>query len=143
DAENIYEIPLVLHAEGLDDYVCRLLHFDGPEHAVDLSSWEGMVDRIEAATTSVRIGLIGKYVNLPDAYLSVVEALRHAPPRHRSHGRAGRGDRPRWHHAAGLLHRPPATRLSGRRRLRRARGVRASPPPLRGQPPLPDAARGG
>jgi CTP synthase len=78
DAENIYEIPLVLQAEGLDDYVCRLLHFDGPEHRVDLSAWEGMVDRIEAATTSVRIGLIGKYVNLPDAYLSVGEALRHA-----------------------------------------------------------------
>src|SRR5439155_5537033 len=77
-AKNIQASPLVLHAEGLDDYVCRLLHFDGPEHAVDLSSWEGMVDRIEAATTSVRIGLIGKYVNLPDAYLSVVEALRHA-----------------------------------------------------------------
>jgi CTP synthase len=84
DAENIYEIPLVLHAEGLDDYVCRLLHFDGPEHAVDLSPWEAMVDRIEAATTSVRIGLIGKYVNLPDAYLSVVEALRHAGFHHQA-----------------------------------------------------------
>jgi CTP synthase len=84
DADNIYEIPLVLHAEGLDDYVCRLLHFDGPEHAVDLSPWEAMVDRIEAATTSVRIGLIGKYVNLPDAYLSVVEALRHAGFHHRA-----------------------------------------------------------
>jgi CTP synthase len=84
DADNIYEIPLVLHAEGLDDYVCRLLHFDGPEHAVDLSAWEAMVDRIEAATTSVRIGLIGKYVNLPDAYLSVVEALRHAGFHHRA-----------------------------------------------------------
>jgi CTP synthase len=78
DAGNIYEIPLVLHAEGLDDYVCRLLRFDGPEYPVDLSAWEAMVDRIEASTTSVRIGLIGKYVNLPDAYLSVVEALRHA-----------------------------------------------------------------
>ncbi len=84
DAENIYEIPLVLHAEGLDDYVCRLLHFDGPEHPVDLSRWEAMVDRIEAATTSVRIGLIGKYVNLPDAYLSVVEALRHAGFHHQA-----------------------------------------------------------
>ncbi|HWC38567.1 MAG TPA: CTP synthase [Acidimicrobiales bacterium] len=78
DAENIYEIPLVLHAEGLDDYVCRLLHFDSPGQRVELSAWEAMVDRIEAAATSVRIGLIGKYVNLPDAYLSVVEALRHA-----------------------------------------------------------------
>ena len=43
DARNIYEIPLVLHEEGLDDYVCRLLRFDGAEHVPDLSSWERMV----------------------------------------------------------------------------------------------------
>jgi CTP synthase len=77
DARNIYEIPLVLHEEGLDDYVCRLLRFDGPEHVPDLSEWERLVERIDAAERSVRIGLIGKYVNLPDAYLSVVEAMRH------------------------------------------------------------------
>jgi len=84
DADNIYEIPLVLPRRGLDEYVCRLLHFDGPEHTLDISPWEAMVDRIEAATTSVRIGVIGKYVNLPDAYLSVVEALRHAGFHHRA-----------------------------------------------------------
>jgi len=77
DARNLYEIPLVLHDEGLDDYVCRLLRFDGPEHEPDLTDWQALVDRIEAADTPVRIGLIGKYVNLPDAYLSVVEALKH------------------------------------------------------------------
>jgi CTP synthase len=77
DARHLYEIPLVLHDEGLDDYVCRLLRFDGREHEPDLSEWEALVARIEAATTPVRIGLIGKYVNLPDAYLSVVEALKH------------------------------------------------------------------
>src|SRR5438270_6995585 len=77
DARNLYEIPLVLHEEGLDDYVCQLLRFDGPEHEPDLTQWEELVRRIEAAETPVRIGLIGKYVNLPDAYLSVVEALRH------------------------------------------------------------------
>ena len=77
DARNLYEIPLVLHEEGLDEYVCRLLRFDGPEHEPDLSSWEALVARVEAATTPVRIGLIGKYVNLPDAYLSVVEACKH------------------------------------------------------------------
>jgi len=83
DAPNLYEIPLALHDEGLDDYVCRLLHFDGttplgePEHPLDLSAWEALVARVEAAVRPVRIGLIGKYVNLPDAYLSVVEALRH------------------------------------------------------------------
>jgi CTP synthase len=77
DAPNLYEIPLALHEEGLDTYVCRLLHFDDNEHPLDLTDWERLVERVEAATSPVRIGLIGKYVNLPDAYLSVVEALRH------------------------------------------------------------------
>src|SRR5437870_4286864 len=71
------EIPPVLHEEGLDGYVCGLLRFDGPEHEPDLTSWEALVNRVDAATTPVRIGLIGKYVNLPDAYLSVVEACKH------------------------------------------------------------------
>jgi len=77
DAPNLYEIPLALHEEGLDDYVCRLLHFDEETYPLDLADWERLVDTVEAATRPVRIGLIGKYVNLPDAYLSVVEALRH------------------------------------------------------------------
>jgi CTP synthase len=79
DAANLYEIPLVLHDEGLDDYVCRLLRFigDGHDRPAHLEHWQALVDRVEAATTPVRIGLIGKYVILPDAYLSVVEALRH------------------------------------------------------------------
>jgi len=77
DAPNLYEIPLVLHEEGLDDYVCQLLRFDGPEHPLDLRPWEALVERVEAATNPVRVGLIVKY-GLPDAYLSVVEALRHA-----------------------------------------------------------------
>jgi CTP synthase len=75
DARNIYEIPLVLHMEGLDDEVCRLLRLEGEP---DLSEWEQLVERVDSAETPVRIGLIGKYVNLPDAYLSVVESLRHA-----------------------------------------------------------------
>ncbi|HZT65989.1 MAG TPA: CTP synthase [Acidimicrobiales bacterium] len=77
DARNIYEIPLVLHMEGLDEYVCRLLRFDGGEDDVDLSRWESMVERIEAAERTIRVGLIGKY-EIRDAYLSVAEALRHA-----------------------------------------------------------------
>ena len=77
DAPNLYEIPLALHEEGLDRYVCRLLHFDDEEHQLDLTDWERLVERVDAATKPVRIGLIGKYVNLPDAYLSVAEALRH------------------------------------------------------------------
>jgi len=80
DAPNLYEIPLALHEEGLDTYVCGLLSLDSGEAGdsrLDLSAWEALVARVEAATRPVRIGLIGKYVNLPDAYLSVVEALRH------------------------------------------------------------------
>jgi CTP synthase len=75
DAEHLYAIPLVLHEEGLDTYVCRVLELS--EHEPDLAQWRAMVDRIERAEDEVRIGLVGKYVNLPDAYLSVVEALRH------------------------------------------------------------------
>jgi CTP synthase len=75
DAANLYEIPLALHEEGLDDYVCSLLHFDN--RPLDLDRWERLVESMDAAARPVRIGLIGKYVNLPDAYLSVVEALRH------------------------------------------------------------------
>jgi CTP synthase len=58
------------------------LHFAEDEHLLDLSDWETLVGRVEAATHPVRIGLIGKYVNLPDAYLSVVEALRHGGYHH-------------------------------------------------------------
>ena len=82
DAPNLYEIPLALHEEGLDHYVCRLLHFDEESHPLDISDWERLVDRVEAATRPVRIGVIGKYINLPDAYLSVVEALRHGGYHH-------------------------------------------------------------
>ena len=75
DADTLYEIPLVLHDEGLDGYVCRVLHLE--EHEPDLTEWKGLVDRVRSADFDVRIGLVGKYINLPDAYLSVAEALRH------------------------------------------------------------------
>src|SRR4051794_21075905 len=75
DAEHLYEIPLVLHEEGLDDYVCKMLQLN--EHEADLTEWHALVNRIRAADQEVRIGLVGKYVNLPDAYLSVVEVLKH------------------------------------------------------------------
>jgi CTP synthase len=74
DAANIYEVPLVLHEEGFDGYLCDLLGFD---QRPDLTEWERLVERIEAATETIRVGIIGKYVSLPDAYLSVVEALKH------------------------------------------------------------------
>jgi CTP synthase len=76
DARNIYELPLILHDEGLDDVVCDVLGLEG--HELDLSGWERVVAKIDDASTPVRIGLIGKYVQLVDAYLSVVEALKHA-----------------------------------------------------------------
>ena len=78
DAANIYELPLILHAEGLDDVVCDVLRLPADEGELDLSSWERVVHLVEAATEPVRIGLIGKYVQLFDAYLSVAEALKHA-----------------------------------------------------------------
>ncbi len=76
DASSVYEIPLVLHDDGLDDYICEILGLE--DRAPDLASWEALVRRMDAAVTPLRIGMIGKYVSLPDAYLSVVEALNHA-----------------------------------------------------------------
>ncbi len=76
DAGNLYEIPLVLHEEGLDREVCRILRLDDRE--ADLTEWEALVRRVESATRPVRVGIIGKYVTLIDAYLSVVEAAKHA-----------------------------------------------------------------
>jgi len=82
DASSIYEIPLTLHEEGLDSVVCRTLGIDPADHPVELAEWERLVQRVETADRPVRIGIVGKYVNLPDAYLSVVEALRHAGFQH-------------------------------------------------------------
>jgi len=75
DVRNIYELPLILHDEGFDEFVCDVLRIEAQP---DLRSWEEVVAKIEAASRPVRIGLIGKYIELPDAYLSVVESLRHA-----------------------------------------------------------------
>ena len=78
DASNLYAVPLALQEEGLDDQVCQILRFDRPEHEPDLESWKRVVERVEAADRPVKVGIIGKYVAYPDAYLSVVESLRHA-----------------------------------------------------------------
>ena len=80
DADSLYEIPLILHDEGLDDTVCDLLRIDAGEP--DLEGWKALNRRVEAATVPVRVGLIGKYVSLVDAYLSVVESLNHAGIHH-------------------------------------------------------------
>ncbi len=82
DAGNLYEIPMMLHEEGLDDYVCSIL---GLGHLKpDLTEWQRMLDSINQASHSVRVGVIGKYVELQDAYLSVAESLRHAGFFHRA-----------------------------------------------------------
>lgn len=78
DVANIYGVPLMLHEAGIDEVVCRELNLDAPEP--DLSDWETIVDAMSKPSPEVRIGIVGKYVDLPDAYLSVVESLRHAAP---------------------------------------------------------------
>ena len=77
DSGNIYEIPLVLRSEGLDDYVIDHMRMENVPDP-DVSGWQDLVNRIDSATRKVNIGIIGKYVTLPDAYLSVVESLKHA-----------------------------------------------------------------
>ena len=76
DADSLYEIPLVIHEEGLDDFLCDILQIDSPDP--DLDKWKSLVTKVRSAKGSVRVGLIGKYVTLIDAYLSVVESLNHA-----------------------------------------------------------------
>jgi len=74
DAPSIYDIPKVLHAEGLDAYVVRRLGL--PFRDVDWSDWDELLRRVHRPSRTVTIGLVGKYVDLPDAYLSPAEALR-------------------------------------------------------------------
>ena len=74
DAPSIYEVPLVLHREGLDSELATHLRIEG---VPDLTEWEGLVDSIHAASEPVTIAVVGKYVTLRDAYLSVMEALYH------------------------------------------------------------------
>ena len=74
DAVSIYDIPRVLHAEGLDAYVVRRLGL--PFHDVDWHDWDELLRRVHRPARSVTIALVGKYVDLPDAYLSPAEALR-------------------------------------------------------------------
>ncbi|QAY70692.1 CTP synthase [Xylanimonas protaetiae] len=74
DAPSIYDIPRVLHAEGLDAYVVRRL--DLPFHDVDWDAWNTVLERVHEPDANVEVALVGKYIDLPDAYLSVTEALR-------------------------------------------------------------------
>ncbi|HEY9645911.1 MAG TPA: CTP synthase [Chroococcidiopsis sp.] len=76
DAGSIYEVPLMLEAEGMAHQVLDLVQL--PQRTPDLSQWQTLVDRLYRPTHPVEIAIVGKYVRLGDAYLSVIEALRHA-----------------------------------------------------------------
>ena len=76
DVDNIYEVPLRFNSEGLDEIILEMLKLKaGP---IDLSTWRELVAKIQESLAKVRIAIVGKYVQLPDAYLSIVEALKHA-----------------------------------------------------------------
>jgi CTP synthase len=82
DAPSIYDIPKVLHTEGLDAYVVRRLGL--PFRDVDWTVWGDLLDRVHRPSRTVTVALVGKYVDLPDAYLSVIEALRAGGFAHRT-----------------------------------------------------------
>ncbi len=74
DAPSIYDIPKVLHAEGLDAYVVKRLGLES--HEVVWGEWDALLEKVHHPKHHIRVGLVGKYIDLPDAYLSVSEALR-------------------------------------------------------------------
>ena len=74
-APSLYEVPIWLEEEGLADAVCYHLHLEN--RTPDLAEWKAMIERVKNCDKTVTIGLVGKYVELEDAYLSVAEALRH------------------------------------------------------------------
>jgi CTP synthase len=80
DQSNIFRVPLALHEQGFDDLVLSAFGIEAP--APDLDEWRALADRVDALDGTVRIAVVGKYVQLQDAYLSVVEALRHGAIHH-------------------------------------------------------------
>ncbi len=81
DVPDIYQVPLTFREEGVDDFILQE-HFGVSAPTPGLTDWQAFTDRAREATQSVRIALVGKYVQLEDAYLSVVEALKHAGVQH-------------------------------------------------------------
>ena len=82
DVKNIYEVPMSLAAEGFDERILHLLHLEAKPR--DMSRWMGMLERLEHPEGEVRIGVVGKYVQLEDAYKSLREALGHGGLPHRA-----------------------------------------------------------
>ncbi|MDT2847870.1 CTP synthase [Vagococcus carniphilus] len=76
DVATLYSIPLNLEAQQMDQIVCDYLNIDAP--AADMTEWKKLEQQVLTLSKTVKIGLVGKYVELPDAYISVVEALKHA-----------------------------------------------------------------
>jgi len=76
DVDNIYKVPLTFHEQGVDDFILEHFGVDAP--APELSDWQEPIERAGRSSRTVRIALVGKYIQLEDAYLSVSEALRHA-----------------------------------------------------------------
>ncbi|HET7567628.1 MAG TPA: CTP synthase [Gaiellaceae bacterium] len=105
DVPDVYQVPRVLREEGLDRLVLEKL--DLPALEPDLSDWDALLDRIERRRDSVEIALVGKYVKLQDAYLSVHEALKHAGLHH------GCGVRVRWVDAENMSYEEAAELLEG------------------------------
>ncbi len=77
-ADTIYEVPLLMEERGLGDYLIETLRLQARCHEPDLAEWRALVQRIKAEKPVIDVGLVGKYVELHDAYLSVAESLRHA-----------------------------------------------------------------
>ena len=106
-ADTIYEVPLLFEAAGLGRLVVRELGLGDPEAVPDLDSWRELVARIKAPKPIIEIALVGKYIELPDAYLSVTEALRHASWAH------GVDAKVRWVDSEALTHDNLHERLDG------------------------------
>jgi len=82
DMDNIYEIPIWLHDQGVDDIIARKMHLDLPP--ADLSDWQNVVDTMKHPEHEVNIGMVGKYVELTESYKSLNEALSHAGIKNKS-----------------------------------------------------------
>jgi len=81
DVKDVYSVPLVFHDQGVDDFILKE-HFGIDAPPPDLARWKAIIDRAASLEDEVRVALVGKYVQLEDAYLSVVEALRHSGIHH-------------------------------------------------------------
>ena len=122
-AETIYEVPLQFEAFGFGRLLVRELGLGDPEAVPDLDGWRALVARIKAPKPTLEIALVGKYIELPDAYLSVTESLKHAAWAN------GVDAKVRWVDSEAADRRErgrAARRRGGRARPRRLRPPRAS-----------------